>query len=77
MKHDQAGGNPEDREKQRLAEKMSKFIDQKKKVDTQSMKQNKNDQSSSFSIETSGLDADEEDGSGKKSGREGTAASGS
>lgn len=41
------------------------------------MKQNKNDQSSSFSIETSGLDADEEDGSGKKGGTSGAGLSGS
>lgn len=27
IKHDQAGGNPEDREKQKLAEKMSKMSD--------------------------------------------------
>ena len=43
IKHDQPGGNPEDKEKQKLAEKMSRMNENKKKSDLKSMKQNKND----------------------------------
>lgn len=62
LKHDQPGGNPADREKQAMVEKSQNMEQQKKHLEVGTMKQNKDEQSSSFSIETSGLDTVDDDG---------------